>query len=340
MSNVTTILQNPTLIDRFQQSAPQHITHQKEVGFAIQLLNANDYLSKVAMNNQQSLLSAVSNVAFIGLSLNPALKEAYLVPRKGKICLDPSYGGMIKLATDSGSIVWVQANLVYANDSFMDNGAGERPTHTHDPFSQERGEFVGAYCLAKTKEGDYLTTTMSAAEIHEIRDGSDGYKSGKSSPWHSHFGEMAKKTVIRRAHKTWPRSNKDEHEIRLARAVQMSNENEGLQLTKSSPDMGEYSDETKVYFDQLIEKSEALEMHIFQRTTEPRLFTNLYHSFDKGNKGKYQRIIDELLSRGHAEFHEYVELWSIAKHNGDETGMEEIRLEVSDATIELIERWS
>lgn len=195
--NVQELLKNDVLVERFQQ-APANIHYESEYSFAIQHLTANDYLMKVAMQDKASLLSAMSNVAAVGLSLNPAAKEAYLVPRKGKVCFDPSYAGLIKLATDSGSILWVQANMVYANDTYQDNGPGERPTHSHDPFSKERGEFVGVYCVAKTKEGDYLTTTMSAEEVYKIRDGSEAVKAGSFSPWNNHFSEMAKSSLPHR----------------------------------------------------------------------------------------------------------------------------------------------
>jgi phage RecT family recombinase len=337
MSNIAETLQHKTLVERFEHSAPVHITHEKELGFAIQLLRGNAYLSKVADNDPNSLLSAMSNVAFIGLSLNPALKEAYLVPRKGKICLDPSYGGMIKLATDSGSIVWVQANLVYKEDHFTSNGPGEKPTHAHDPFSENRGEFVGVYCVAKTKEGDFLTTTMNRIEIHEIRDSSEGYKSGKGSPWNTHFGEMAKKTVIRRAYKTWPRSDKTDYELRLAAAVQISNDNEGIELPKTEPDLGSFSDDQKKYFDQIIETGNSVEMYTLQQTMPAREFTNLYHSFAKGTKGKYQRIVDDLMSKGREEFERYFEIWARAKYNGDDAAIAECKDELSESASELIE---
>ena len=54
----------------------------KECEFALQILSKNDYLLGIAKTNPFSLKSAISNVAAIGISLNPALAYAYLVPRK------------------------------------------------------------------------------------------------------------------------------------------------------------------------------------------------------------------------------------------------------------------
>lgn len=338
MSNLSEIqkdLKSDVLVQRFEH-APRGIIFDNEYSFAIQHLRANDYLLRIAMQDKGSLLSAMSNVAAIGLSLNPAAKEAYLVPRKGKICLDPSYGGLIKLATDSGSILWVQANEVFSNDTFVDNGPGEKPTHTHDPFTKDRGEFVGVYCVAKTKEGDHLTTTMSADEVYKIRDGSESMKSGGHSPWKSHFGEMAKKTVIRRAFKTWTRSDKVEAESRLAKAIDLSNNNEGMELKVSNPQLGQYSDEQKDFYNQLIQDSDALGMYVFQCTIDEGTRSNLYHSFEKGTKGKLQKIVDELYQQGYAKCVEYQDLLSDAIQRGDEIGEQELKEDLNEAELEFI----
>lgn len=85
-----------TLVDFVKQQEPlfikaatdERMVWAKESQFAIQLFQNNDYLAKVAFQNQTSTQNAIINVAAIGISLNPAQKLAYLVPRKGAICLD------------------------------------------------------------------------------------------------------------------------------------------------------------------------------------------------------------------------------------------------------------
>ena len=74
------------------------INFEREAGFALQLLEVNDYALRIAMGNRQSVINAITNIAAIGISLNPAKKQAYLVPRDGKICLDISWMGLIDLA--------------------------------------------------------------------------------------------------------------------------------------------------------------------------------------------------------------------------------------------------
>ena len=296
------ILKSDRLVQKFADVAPSYIKYEAEQGFALQQLMANDFTRKIAESNPQSLLFAMSNVAACGLSLNPASKEAYLVPRKGSVCFDPSYMGLCKLLTDTGSIKWIQAKLVYANDNFVMNGVDEKPTHNTQPFG-DRGEIVGVYSTALTSSGSYLTEAMSISDVHAIRNRSEAYKKNpERTPWFTDEGEMIKKTCVKRQFKMLPKSSNHSAEDRLANAVQVSHDNEEVTLVTSSPDLGQYSDEQKAYFDQLMVSSDELEMYVLQQTTSEREFTNLYHSFEKGTKGKYQQVVDGLTREGQKEF--------------------------------------
>jgi len=201
------------LRDTFQMRLTnKSLNFEVEAGFAVQQLESNDYLLSVAMSNRQSIMNAVANVAAIGISLNPARKQAYLVPRDKKVCLDISYIGLVDLATQSGSIVWSKAELVYEADSFQMGEPGTMPKHQFNPFSKERGEVIGAYVVAKTPGGEYLCDAMSIDEINAIRDRSSAWKAyktkGTSCPWVTDPGEMSKKTVIKRASKLWPKNER------------------------------------------------------------------------------------------------------------------------------------
>ena len=192
--------------------ADRSINFDREAEFAIQVLSSNDYAIKIAQSNRQSVINAVTNIAAIGISLNPAKKQAYLVPRDGRICLDLSYMGLADLATASGSIKWVKAGVVHANDKFVLNGFDRPPEHSFDPFSKDRGEAVGVYVVAKTADGDYLTEAMSADEVNAIRDRSSAWRAWvekkRSCPWVTDWAEMAKKTVVKRAYKLWPKTER------------------------------------------------------------------------------------------------------------------------------------
>jgi phage RecT family recombinase len=181
---------------------------------------------KAAQANPTSLEYAIINLASIGASLNPALKEAYLVPRGGKICLDISYIGLVKLATDVGAIEWVQAEIVKKNDVFEYQGVGKAPIHKMNPFS-DRGETIGVYCVARLSTGESLSTIMSKAECDAIRDKSS--QASKNGPWVSFYEEMLKKTCIKRASKLWPKSE------RVQKAASILDEHEGIDFNAKAP---------------------------------------------------------------------------------------------------------
>ena len=86
----------------------EKVKFSTESQFAIQAFQGNKFLADTARKNMASLQNAIINVASIGISLNPANKHAYLVPRDGKICLDISYMGLLHLAMSTGSIMWCQ----------------------------------------------------------------------------------------------------------------------------------------------------------------------------------------------------------------------------------------
>lgn len=195
-----------------------------EQNYAMQLLSANSFALQVAHKNPVSVQNALRNAAAIGVSLCPADKHAYLVPRSGAICLDVSYMGLIHLATESGSIEFGQAKLVYANDFYESNGIDKAPTHRYQAFGN-RGELVGAYCVVKTSKGAYLTDEMDINQLNAIKARSESAKRN-SGPWITDFEEMCRKTVVKRGAKYWPKAD------RLNQAIQYLNTDGGEGINK------------------------------------------------------------------------------------------------------------
>jgi recombination protein RecT len=210
VSNALTVVTNEIygVREHFERvTVDRSINFEREAGFAVQILQNNSYLLGVAEKDRASIQAAVTNVSAIGISLNPARKQAYLVPRGGKVCLDISYMGLLDLAIASGSIQWGQAEVVCEEDTFTLRGFDKAPLHDFAPFSKTRGAVVGVYVVVKTANGDYLTDTMTIAEVMAIKARSETGKKD-TGPWKTDFNEMAKKTVIKRAYKTWPKTER------------------------------------------------------------------------------------------------------------------------------------
>jgi recombination protein RecT len=189
---------------------------KQEISFALQLINKSQQLQKCS---KQSLQVAVLNISNIGLSLNPAAKEAYLIPRylngQMEAVLEPGYVGLVKLLTDAGSVKSMVCQLVYEKDSFEIDLANNVQPVKHKPelSKSKRGNITGAYALATLIDGTRQVEYMSMEDIDEIKLRSETYKAYlnqkiKSCTWVSDYGEMARKTVIKRIYKYLPRTER------------------------------------------------------------------------------------------------------------------------------------
>lgn len=293
--------------------------------FALQQLHKNDYAMQVAEKNPNSLQAAILNVAAIGISLNPAQAHAYLVPRDERICLDISFRGFVKLATDCGAVKWAKAELVYKNDSFIYNGPNEKPTHQANIFG-DRGELIGGYCIAKLPDGEVLIDTMPVAEIHKVREVSKAYQKGKG-PWVDWYEEMCKKTLVKRAYKSWPQSSGRE---RLDKAVEVVNEHEGTAFTLEQ--QSEYLE--------LIHSERALDLFLFQKRVGEDVYVALGNahraSIPRGEKQKGAAVVNELYSKGCNLFQEASANLQACAESQDDAGCMEILSEFDGPAQELL----
>jgi recombination protein RecT len=315
----------------------KHVTWAEESNFAIQALQKND---KLAVCVPVTVQNAVINVAAVGLTLNPALGYAYLVPEsvkqgdgqwRNECMLRVSFKGLLKIATDSGSIMLCKAEIVKEKDEFTYTGAFSLPEHKMNPFS-DRGKTIGVYCAAKTHQGDWVIDVMGLEDINKIKAAAK-----TKNVWDNWEDEMIKKAVIKRASKQWPKTDRDD---RLDKAVAVMNEYEGsAEQIVSNPTLGEYTAETKEYFDQLITKSDAINMYVLRKTLAEEnesVFTNLYHSFEKGKKGKFQAIVDDLEKRGQSLVMDITQALIDAIARSDDLGANELLNDLSEDAIKLI----
>ena len=157
----------------------------------------------------QSFLGAMMSAAQLGLEPNTPLGQAYLIPywntKKGtrEAQFQIGYKGLIDLAYRSGEVELVQAQCVYANDSF-ECRFGLEPKLEHIPADGERGELVKVYALFKTKSGGFGFEVMSVEDIKEHAKKYSQSFNKSYSPWKTNFEEMAKKTVLKKCLKYAP----------------------------------------------------------------------------------------------------------------------------------------
>lgn len=202
-------------------------TVRRELSFAKQLVGSSKQLQECTM---PSVLTAIYNICNIGLSLNPASKEAYIVPRynsqtKSKeASLQPSYVGLVKLLTDAGTVTQVVTNIVHEGDVFEMDIANGTVKHLPCLVKANKGAKIGCYALATLPNGAKQVEWMEIEDIYKIRDCSESWKNDNTraySPWMKHEDEMSRKTVIRRLYKYLPRSGSASKIAKIDEAIQI-----------------------------------------------------------------------------------------------------------------------
>lgn len=193
----------------------------KEIDFAAQAMMANPYLIECAAQHPDDLVNALKNVALTGSTLNPVLKQGYLVPFKGKISFMPSYMGLVDVLNRSGLVRKIEAHPVFDGDEFsVTYGTAEQLIHKPNPWgTRDKDHLKGCYYYIELADGTTMWDTMSAAEIEDVRRRSPSVTKGKTSPWDTDYIEMAKKTLIRRAFKAVPKTGLSDDKLKTITAA-------------------------------------------------------------------------------------------------------------------------
>lgn len=206
---------------QFALALPEHVSPERFVRVVITALRTSPQLMKA---DRESVLSAAMKCAQDGLL--PDGREAALVVYGGKAAYLPMIAGVLTKVRRSGELLTIAAHVVYEKDAFT-YVLGDDERIEHQPFLEgTRGKAVAAYAVAKTKDGGIYREVMSLEEIERVRAVS---KAKNDGPWVAWWGEMARKTVLRRLAKRLPMSTdlqqvfqRDDDHYDLNRAAEAS----------------------------------------------------------------------------------------------------------------------
>lgn len=245
-----------------------------EARYALEKITNSKLLLKC---DPETLKDSMVHLAAVGLSLNPAAQQMALIPRWNTkrntydCTASPMYRGLMKLATDTGLINNITAEVVYAfEDDGFDVDLGSKPYLKHKPkytadpservidlINLKKNRMIAAYCIAHLRDSEWPhITVMDLSEVLTIANSSDAFnprnKDKKpSGPWKYWTGEMVKKAVIRRASKQWPLSDDSRYQ-RLLLAIEADNRAEAneqrteVRADQLEADMGELVTEEQV----------------------------------------------------------------------------------------------
>lgn len=168
---------------------------------------------RLANCHPQSVCAAIITACQLGLEVG-VMGDGWLVPYKDECQFIPGYQGLIKLAHNSGSVLDIEAHVVYEKDEFEILLGSEKRLHHRPAVDGDRGEMRLAYAMAWLKGAPHPHFDfMTRKQIESIRNRSTGYRNAvkndqKDHPWiHPDMvPEMWRKTVIRRLQKQLPKS--------------------------------------------------------------------------------------------------------------------------------------
>lgn len=204
------------LIERKELALPTSVSPEAFRNAAIVAVQDNPAILSC---DKPSVFRAIRRLAASGLV--PDGREAAIVPFKGKAQAMPMVAGIIKTARNSGEIASLWADVIYQGERievWIEDGE-RKWNHVQengariDPITRG-GEVIGAYAVAKLKDGTVDFEPMGKEQIEKRRKASASQKSQEpTGVWKDWPEEMAKKTVIRSLAKRLPMSSDDARRI-------------------------------------------------------------------------------------------------------------------------------
>lgn len=184
---------------QFKAALPAHIPLER---FARVVMTAIQNNPRLMNCSRTSLWNAAVKAAQDGLL--PDGREGAIIDFKGQAMFLPMVAGIRKKARNSGEITTWDSAVVYENDLFQYQ-LGDNPFIDHKPALTIRGDPVAVYSVCTLKSGEKSREVMTVDEINGIKKRSL-MKNPEKGPWGTDWGEMARKTVIKRHAKSLPMS--------------------------------------------------------------------------------------------------------------------------------------
>jgi recombination protein RecT len=150
----------------------------------------------------ESFMLSVFEGARLGLEVGKQLGQYYLIPRAREVVPMLGYRGMIVLGLRHPDVQTITATPVYKGDYFEsgENMQGQyfeyKPGGNKNPQELER-----VFAVCRLKNGGVVLEVMERSEIEMARMKSQQPHGG---PWRDWYGEMARKTTVRRLFKYIP----------------------------------------------------------------------------------------------------------------------------------------
>jgi len=195
MTNALVTVQSnlKSLIESKRDALPKGFNETRFIQNCMVVLNDVNNIEKM---QPLSVARTMLKGAFLGLDFFN--KECYAIPYGNRLNFQTDYKGEKKLAKkySVNPINDIYAKVVREGDDFEERIERGQQIINFTPKPFNDGEIIGVFAVVYFKDGSMQYETMSKKEVEEIRDKFSKQKTGDA--WGKSFGEMAKKTVLRR----------------------------------------------------------------------------------------------------------------------------------------------
>jgi recombination protein RecT len=183
------------VLQRFEE-----VLGEKAAGFIASLTSMVSDNTALQRCTHKSILTSAIKAAVLDLPIEPSVGFAYVVPFGQEATFILGYKGMIQLAIRTGQYESINAGPVYQGEEIRK----VRLTGNIDIVGEAvSDEAIGYFAYFKMRNGYEKHVYMTIEEIHEhAKKYSKSYGNPKSA-WTTNFGDMARKTVLRRLLSRW-----------------------------------------------------------------------------------------------------------------------------------------
>ena len=183
-----------TQLDNQVAALPKNFNKQRFMQNCMTVLQ--DGTADFSKCDARTVVRTLLKGAFLGLDFFNG--ECYAIPYGGTVNFQTDYKGEVKLCKrySSNPIQDIYAKIVRDGDQFEEIIENGKQTVTFHPKAFNNGEIIGAFAVCLYKDGGMIYDTMSVAEIEHTRQTFS--KAANSKAWKESYGEMCKKTVLRR----------------------------------------------------------------------------------------------------------------------------------------------
>lgn len=183
-----------TSLERQVEALPKDFNKQRFLQNCMTVLQ--DGQADFAKCDPNSVVRTLLKGAFLGLDFFNG--ECYAIAYNDKVQFQTDYKGEVKLCKkySSNPIKDIYAKVVREGDEFVENIENGQQTICFHPKAFNDGEVIGAFAVCLYKDGSMIYDTMTKKDIENTRKAFSKQANGKA--WTNAYGEMCKKTVLRR----------------------------------------------------------------------------------------------------------------------------------------------